>query len=200
MSNDNMGPKGWNRLRKREAKFLARHLRSDHEIKYVDSMQCPADGQLIVAIEINYNHKVWFGIGRATCNKIDKWNEDIGVEIATGRALLRIAYQILREKDKEADQRVENFLSNGLEGFDPYDKFIANAAKSLGISHIVFPNTTTDQIVSETVKKDIHGTKTFRGDDEYYGIKPEKPIDAIAKMHELGMMEKDDDRDSETEG
>lgn len=88
---------------KRKAKKLARLL-GHREFVFTNSIVSRGDGIVSLTVALNWNGESYTANGSAKCNRTDVWNEDLGVEIATGRALLRIAFQILRDEAMSDNQ------------------------------------------------------------------------------------------------
>lgn len=191
---------------RRKAKQLARLL-GHREFGFANSLFVPGDGIMAVRISVYWNGKEYQANGGSKCNRIDPWNEEIGLEIAAGRALLRIAYQILKEE--EIISNLSQIAIDGLEG-SPIEKEVLEAIeKEYGnVTGVVFvkkgPGPRVMFEAHDTAPKpsQVLGSRTYRGSDQMqYGwgvIQPEVVPTGLEVMKEKGML--DDDRGDKTEG
>lgn len=176
---------------RRKAKRLARVL-GHREFGFANSLFVPGDGIIAVRISVYWNGKEYQANGGSKCNRIDPWNEEIGLEIATGRALLRIAYQILKEEQQE----IKSLTKEVMQAFKDFQEVLG---------------TEIYEDKSQALAK-VPGTAKYRGSDQMqYGwgvIQPAKlgePIGVpevvptgLEVMKEKGMLE--DDRGDKAEG
>jgi hypothetical protein len=164
------------REQRRKAKKLARLL-GHRDFKFEDSFSCPGDGVLGVAVSLKWNGQEYQATGASKCNRIDTWNENIGVEIATGRALLRIAYQILKDQELQRLQDTMTLKDEVMKAFEDFQTM-------LGVKIYVDKSPELDI----PLKTQVPGSAAYRGEEQHgWGIKPEyvpSGLEVIKKMEE----------------
>lgn len=95
-----IGKKGMQRLRKQAVRRLVKQdLRGLERIE--NCIISSGDRIVALSLKLEYNGQVYRANGAARCNMVDEWSEEIGVEIAKGKALFRIGSQIFSTFEKE---------------------------------------------------------------------------------------------------
>lgn len=182
---------------RRKAKKLARVLNGLPEKSFIynNSLSVPGDGVMAVEISIDWNGKWYTASGADKCNRIDVWSEGLGVDIATGRALLRIAYQILKE---------ESHPIQPSSIFDPLEKEVIEAITNEygNVTGVIFvkkgpgprvmfetPNQELEEAFWQTVKEKEEEIRTVPGSAKYRSvIQPEVIPTGLEVMKEKGML------------
>lgn len=197
--------------RRRKAKQLARLL-GHRDFVFTNSICVPGDGILALTVELIWNGKSYWASGADKRNMVDKWNEEIGVEIATGRALLRIAYQIL--KDEEVNEIIrepgifDKIAIDDLQGSPTQEEVLEAISNEYGnVTGVIFvkkgpgPRVTFDKgtriHADHPSPKAVPGSAKYRGEEYGWGIKPEvvpTGLEAIKKKEEAN------DRGDKAEG
>lgn len=170
---------------KRNAKKLAR-LFGHRDFVFTNSICVPGDGIVSLTVAVSWNGNTYEASGAAKRNMVDKWDENIGVEIATGRALLRIAYQIL--KDEQVQRQLENQVL-----VEEVKELFQEFQTMLGFK--IYEDKTS--ALGEPSK--VPGSRTYRGSEEQYGygvIKPEVVPTGLEVIKE----KLEDDRGDTAEG
>jgi hypothetical protein len=192
------------KLQRRKAKKLARLL-SNRNIEYLNSISVRGDGVIALEIAARWNGKTYEAFGGAKCNCTDPWNESIAVEIATGRALLRIAHQILKDEECETidpPSVVESVIKafeefqamTGIKIFTDKSHFVESPNLDISDEGLVHISTGLD-----VNPKPIPGSAKYRGDEIQYGwgvIKPEYVPSGLEVMQEKGMLDDKEDEQS----
>ena len=179
------------REQKRKAKKLARLL-AHRDFKFEDSFSCPGDGVLGVAISLNWDGQLYQATGASKCNRVDVWNENLGVEIATGRALLRIAYQILKEEDyliEEGSQALGEYGDSGIpfRSRSSIEKEVISLFGEWGIQGVIFLNEGSGPVSNPL--SEVPGTRQYKETREKQVIQPEVVPTGLEVMREKGMLD-----------
>lgn len=200
---------------KRKAKQLARLL-GCRDFVFTNSICVPGDGIVALTVELSWNGKSYWASGAAKRNMVDKWNEEIGVEIATGRALLRIAYQIL--KDEEVNEIIrepgifDKIAIDSLQGSPIQEEVLEAISNEYGnVTGVIFvkkgpgPRVMFDKgtriHADHPNPKAVPGSAKYRGDQMQYGygvIKPEYVPSGLEAMKEKGMLDEQENEQSAT--
>lgn len=145
-----IGKKGLARLRKKAVKSLIKERLLGLE-RIENCIICSGDRTVALSLKLEYQGKVYRANGAARCNMVDSWSEEIGVEIARGRALFRLGSQVLATTERAIECELEAFkdfifgevdrwvLENGRDNITEQE-FVSIAKEALTKNNIEAPS------------------------------------------------------------